>query len=110
MMASRYHCGSLRSIMSASQRDRRHEPPDHDRALARIERDPMRLAVEREPVAVEEVLASNGSVVRQAELPERHLVGAFLAVLRIEIHEDEDAIVLLAGQPRIGQDAGRSRR
>ena len=38
----------------------------------------------------------DGSVVGQAELPQRHLVGAFLAVLRIEVDEDEDAIVLLA--------------
>ena len=64
----------------------------------------MRLAVEREPAAVEEVFAFDGSVVGKTELPQRHLVGAFLAVLRINVHEDEDAIVLLAGQPRIGQD------
>src|SRR5215213_8046555 len=63
----------------------------------------MALAVEREATPAQEILELDRAVIRQTELPERHLVGAFLPVARIEVDEDENAVVLVPRHARIGE-------
>src|SRR6478735_12391118 len=119
MMASRYHCVSLRSIMAllrgfagrserplpasaSSARRRRDETPDDDGTLGWVKGDSVGFAMQREAAAVQEVFGLQGRVVGQAERPEGHLVGAFLPMREIEIGEDEDRVGLLGRHPGIG--------
>src|ERR687889_186739 len=93
MMASRYHCGSLRSIIRGALDARRNEPPDGDGTVGGVEGDAMRLAVQGEAAAAEEVLGFDDGVVGQAELPQGDLVAALLPAVRIEVDEHHHALV-----------------
>ena len=78
MMASRYHCGSLAIDHGSDPCARWNKAPDHDGALGRIKRDPMRFPMQHEVVAMQQIDGGDRPVVGQSEFPERNLVGAFL--------------------------------
>src|SRR3954454_7915877 len=104
-MGSGLACGAPEWRWRASYPPRwRDQSPDRDGALDRIERDPVRLAVEREAAAVQQVLRLDGGVVGQAELPQGDLIDGLLPVLRIEIDEHENAVVPRRRQLGVGED------
>jgi hypothetical protein len=64
----------------------------------------VRLSMKHKADAEKQIFGFDRRLVRQAEFPKRHLIGALLGIVRIEIDESHYAIVMCRRHPGEGNN------